>query len=117
MALLRHVLIYGACLSVAAGLMFPSPQWLPFVWVNCVLHFATDYATSRLTSKLFMGQFDVLEIVSSVSLTNPTDFSAANKVAMKNNFSLHNFFIVVGIDQLIHQLTLAGTMILFFGRM
>jgi hypothetical protein len=79
-ALFRHVMVWGACLTVAAGLLFPSPQWLFFVWVNCILHFATDWCTSRWSSRLYAKQ------------------------------DWHNFFVVIGFDQLIHQATLAVTM-------
>lgn len=84
-ALIRHVLVYGACLTVAAGLMFPSPQWLLFVWINCALHFATDYFTSRASAWQWHKQH------------------------------MHNFFVVIGFDQLIHQVTLAVTMVLLIG--
>ena|ERR1700743_2875289 len=84
-ALLRHVLVYSACLTVAAGLMFPAPEWLLFVWLNGALHFGTDYVTSRASARLYAKG------------------------------DRHNFFAMVGFDQLIHQVTLALTMKVFFG--
>ena len=86
-ALARHVLVYSACLGVAATVIFlPSDgAWLAFVSLNSALHFATDYVTSRASAKLYAKQ------------------------------DWHNFFVVIGLDQLIHQVTLAGTMLLFFG--
>lgn len=84
-ALMSHVLTYSACLTVAAGLLFPSPQWLGFVWLNALLHFATDYCTSRASSRLYAQE------------------------------RRHDFFVVIGFDQLIHQATLAATMKVFFG--
>jgi hypothetical protein len=81
-ALFRHVLFYTACLAVASGMIFGfgSPAWFGFVWLNFALHFATDYFTSRASSRLYAKQ------------------------------DWHNFFVVIGLDQLIHQLTLAATM-------
>lgn len=87
-ALAHHVITYTAFLGVAVpGIFFRVD--LPaaiFVLVNGVLHFGTDYVTSRITSKLYAKQ------------------------------DWHNFFVVVGFDQLIHQFTLAGTAWLLLSR-
>ena len=87
-ALSRHVLVYTGCLGAASfpllGLPDHGPQWLLFVIGNGVLHFATDYVTSRASSRLYAKQ------------------------------DWHNFFVVIGFDQLIHQTTLAVTMWLAF---
>lgn len=85
-ALFRHVMIYAASLGVSAALIFgPGIGWLLFVLVNFALHFATDYITSRASSKLYA----------------------------KHDW--HNFFVVICFDQMIHQLTLGLTMLYFFG--
>ena len=62
--LLQHVVIYG---------IFLLPFGLLFALVNIVLHFITDYCTSRATSALW-----------------------------KNN-QRHWFFVVIGLDQAIHM--------------
>jgi hypothetical protein len=81
-ALAAHVGTYTLTLAVGSALLFgQSSQWVYFVALNGVLHFATDYFTSRATSRLYAKQ------------------------------DWHNFFVVVGFDQLIHQVTLAVTMI------
>lgn len=56
-----------------------------WVAVNGVLHFATDAVTSRITYKLW------------------------------GRSKMHEFFVVVGFDQMIHYLCLFGTMILLIG--
>jgi hypothetical protein len=85
-ALAAHVGTYIIVLAVASWVMFGSEiAWLLFVAVNGTLHFATDWLTSRLSSRLYAKQ----------------DF--------------HNFFVVIGFDQLVHQVTLASTMLVFFG--
>jgi hypothetical protein len=90
-ALGRHVGVYMAVLTLTVPWIFPgdlidhTARWFTFVVVNSILHFCTDYVTSRITSKLYAKQ------------------------------DWHNFFVVVGFDQLIHQVTLAGTMVLMFG--
>lgn len=91
-ALARHVVAYTAVLAVAVMLIFMPigtievRRWaVVFVALNGALHFATDYCTSRWSSRLYAKQ------------------------------DWHNFFVVIGFDQLIHQITLALTMIWIFG--
>lgn len=89
-ALARHVGVYTLVLFFATPFIFPgtiwiAKLWLAFVFLNGALHFGTDYFTSRWTSKLYAKE------------------------------DWHNFFVVVGIDQLIHQFTLALTAIWLFG--
>lgn len=84
-ALLAHVGTYTLSMAVVSALIFgQSAAWLLFVAINAVLHFATDYCTSRTSSALYAKQ------------------------------DWHNFFVVIGFDQLIHQVTLATTMVLIF---
>ena len=52
----------------------------PFAAINGIFHFGTDYFTSRWTAKLYARS------------------------------DWHNFFVVIGLDQLAHQVTLAATL-------
>lgn len=80
-ALLQHVTTYMAGLAFGSAMIFGvSPAWVYFVLGNALLHFATDYVTSRY-SKRFFDRKDT-----------------------------HNGFVVIGLDQWIHQATLAVTM-------
>lgn len=85
-ALFRHVMIYTFIIGAfCAIIIFPFDiRVTVFVAINGVLHFITDYFTSRLNAYLWAKK------------------------------DVHNFFVSVGFDQLIHQLTLAGTMIWIF---
>lgn len=86
-ALSQHVLFYTGCLGATSAILFgPSLLWLLFTGGNGLLHFGTDYCTSRWSSRLFAKQ------------------------------DWRKFFVVIGFDQLIHQITLAVTMWLVFYR-
>lgn len=92
-ALFRHVLVYTWTLGTATMFVFGPGRLgeadgglriIGFILANGLLHFATDYVTSR-GSAVYFGK------------------------------SWHNFFVVIGFDQLIHQVTIALTMKVFFG--
>jgi hypothetical protein len=87
-ALCRHVGSYTAVLALGSAFIFPAQiatAWgAAFVMANGGLHLATDYYTSRWSSALYAKQ------------------------------DWHNFFVVIGLDQLIHQATLAATMLWLF---
>ena len=77
--LLYHISVYSVIMA-SFGLVFFNNKYF-FLWVlsTFVLHFATDYWTSRLTTYLWKkGQ-------------------------------VHNFFVVIGFDQCIHYCCLFGT--------
>ncbi len=79
-ALSLHVATYTATLSVAAIVLFGGMAGAIFAAINGAFHFATDYITSRASSKLWEEQ------------------------------NWHRFFVMIGFDQLIHQATLASTL-------
>ncbi len=79
-ALSLHVATYTATLFVAAVILFGLMSAVTFAAVNGALHFATDYITSRVSSKFWAEE------------------------------NWHRFFVTIGFDQLIHQATLASTL-------
>lgn len=85
--LLLHVLVYSAC-------------FLPWGWrfalVTAVLHFWTDFWTSRLTSKLWF-----------MTPLGPSTRPTLWRVKTPN--TRHWFFVAIGADQLLHYVTLALT--------
>jgi hypothetical protein len=80
-ALLRHVGTYTSVISIFALYMFPITLALFWIAINAVLHFITDYFTSRLNTYLW------------------------------NKGRVHDFFVSVGFDQVIHYFCLFGTLI------
>ena len=74
--LVQHVITYIIPFTLLTLVM---PLTLVFLVLNIILHFATDYISSRMTKKLW----------------------AEGKT--------HEFFVVIGADQLIHVLTLIWT--------
>lgn len=80
-ALAKHVGVYTLTLAVGSAIVFgQSSGWVYFVLANGILHFTTDFFTSKWSSKLYAKQ------------------------------DWHNFFVVIGFDQLIHQATIAITL-------
>jgi hypothetical protein len=72
--LLSHVAVYS---------LFLLPFGIGFALLNGILHFATDYVSSRQTSKAWAEK------------------------------KTHKFFAIIGADQLVHSLCLVWTLALF----
>ncbi len=74
--LTKHVVSYGIGMTASAALVwyFSGAFIAGFIWlfINTILHWITDYNTSRWTSKLYAQQ------------------------------KYHDFFVVIGMDQVIH---------------
>lgn len=88
-ALLSHISVYYLTLVLGTGLLFyhsygaDSSLWgmLVMWWIiNGAAHFAVDFVTSRLTSRLWQRE------------------------------DYHNFFVVVGFDQFLHYACLFATL-------
>lgn len=90
-ALFGHVCVYS---------LFFIPWGWKFVLLTFVTHFVTDAVTSRVTSKLWFFK--------------PTGiFYNINKryeMWIPSGGNRHWFFVVIGLDQLIHQGTLLWTL-------
>jgi hypothetical protein len=73
-ALARHVAVYTLVIGiVAAVLLGPTLTVLAFILINGALHYWVDFWTSRISSGLFI----------------------------KGRW--HDFFAIIGLDQLLHQ--------------
>jgi hypothetical protein len=81
-ALLMHVGTYTACLAAYGFILLPLDARAVELWVvtNGSAHFAVDYVTSRINTHLW------------------------------NQGRVHDFFVMVGLDQLIHYACLFGTL-------
>ncbi len=73
-----HVIVYSLVLF-AVFASFPINNAIIFAFVNGLLHWITDFFTSRINSYLW------------------------------NKGDVHNFFVGIGADQLIHYICLVGT--------
>lgn len=83
-ALSAHVATYSVILALASLVLFgPSISLIWFILANAVLHFATDFVTSRMTTALW------------------------------NSKNVYGFFAIIGLDQLLHQIALAATLVIF----
>ena len=80
-ALALHVAIYSSGVCLMTILNFPLFSFgtaCAFIFLNTIWHFLTDYITSRLSSKRWAEQ------------------------------RWHDFFVIIGLDQVCHYLTLFG---------
>ena len=86
-ALLFHVLTYTICIFVC-GIFFLANEltlqnikiWKAWALANGIVHFGVDYVTSRINTYLW------------------------------NKGRVHDFFVMVGFDQLIHYACLFGSL-------
>lgn len=89
--LLSHTLTYSAVMIIALGILsginymkngetIPTSVILHFAWITFIFHTAQDYITSRINSRLH----------------------AAGKI--------HEFFVSIGFDQLLHFIQLLLTL-------
>jgi hypothetical protein len=91
LALLLHGLIYGAVLT--SGMYFMIPETIPLtifiLWAafNIVAHIITDAITSKMTSFFYKRQW------------------------------MYLFFVIIGLDQLIHACTLIMSCRVFFEKL
>jgi hypothetical protein len=79
----RHVAVYTATLMLAALMLFRRDfmtMGLAWIGANSVLHLAIDWCTSRMTTRLW------------------------------SQGKTHDFFVVIGFDQMLHFLCLFGTL-------
>lgn len=89
--LTMHVATYTAVMAIGASsleVLAVDPDWIGvalFVAVTMVLHWMVDYVTSKMTSRLWAEQ------------------------------RVHDFFVVVGFDQLLHLVSLVGAYYLILG--
>lgn len=86
-ALARHVIVYGLCFIIPciilAAMRNPNPDNRPlWAFINTILHFVTDFFTSKLTAKNY-----------------------------NNGKPNKRFWIYIGLDQYIHSITLIATWI------
>jgi len=79
----KHILSYSIVMLLTWLLLyyFSLKQLLPWIVINGLLHFIIDYVTSRVTSYLWVEK------------------------------EVHNFFVVIGLDQMLHVICLLTTFV------
>lgn len=106
-ALHLHVSTYSIVLLAIALFYVAKHGWLSSLWfwlaVNIPAHWATDYVTSRFTAPLFRNANELRHIGKA---NDNLDESIMVRQAVERESVGFN---IIGMDQLIHQVTLIGT--------
>jgi len=106
LALTWHAAVYSACFAFFGPL---------FVVATFASHFVTDAVTSRITSRLwFFRREDGIWI--QAPYTMPKHGREIINPWSPIDGVRHWFFVVIGLDQMIHAWTLAWTLHLIGGR-
>ena len=113
-ALILHVLIYSLCFI---------PFGLHFVIITFMCHLLTDAITSQITSKLwfvelvkvssplsFKGPDQMYYVIAFPEGKGPSSISGFEYLANVKGGLRHWFFVVIGLDQLVHMVTLLITL-------
>lgn len=75
-----HTTVYTCITGLSAYYLFGfTPKMFIWLSINDLLHFGTDWVTSRMTASLWRQE------------------------------RVHDFFVIIGLDQFIHAITLIGT--------
>ena len=99
--LLNHTFVYSIIIGFSScfflspykyGVLEPSL----FMIITFVCHTITDYFTSRFNSKLY-AKVEKYRALEAANLTYPSDY-----YKKKEGLAIHNFFVAIGADQLLH---------------
>lgn len=114
-----HILTYTTCIAFLSFPFFSTvANFALWVIVNMVLHFCTDFVTSRLTGFFYLKadavkkEIDELKNVNNIELKNLKLTERALKISILSK-DVHKhmkaFWTTIGADQLIHGLCLYYT--------
>lgn len=108
----QHVLVYTAILTACAadllqGTSAPRRVLLEFALMTGVLHFATDFVTSRITSKLWFLRLEPAG--KKWRQLSPDVATETTAYYVDDLGTRHRFFVMIGFDQLLHVYALAAT--------
>lgn len=114
--LLYHVLVVTAflgVLTVAFRFMGLAPGSSALLWpiVNGALHYATDHVTSRWTTRLWFLKTELAGKRWRVIDSNEGGGISREENAywIDDTGTRHDFFVVIGLDQLLHMIVYMAT--------
>lgn len=107
-ALALHVTVYTAAFVPVVAWRVEQWMWASFLVLTWLTHFLTDAVTSRVTSRLWFFR-RVNGIFVQAPYTAPQHGTELVNPWMPDIGNRHWFFVVIGLDQLIHAITLGLT--------
>lgn len=118
-ALLSHVGVYTGMLWLGAWVIFPGPIYniVLFVGINGLAHLWQDAFTSRWSALHFAPAISDVHKAMSYAETygHAPDDEQSRIMGLDAGRHFHNFFEVIGLDQLAHFLMFFVTMAIIFG--
>lgn len=95
--MLLHILLYTSVLMVGLSIFYPNPVAISYAFINGIIHFIVDYASSRV-----------------ISTSSRELVVREGPEPLYERVDMHVPILFLGVDQLLHHISLIATWYLLF---